>query len=524
MDAVEKRRERPVRNADARGRLPGSRPDSVRATHTQAACLGLLGPIVLLGLGLTGIVVEASSPAAFATSPLPPRAATLPVGMWTNVTPAWSPGAAIWPAMAYSPDVDRVVLLTDGANGGQTWMYDLASTNWTQAPNGTASPGVRALASMVYEPALRKFVLFGGHQIPAPGAYLGTNDTWLFDPTLETWTNVTPLVSPPTRYGQAMAYVPDTGRIVLFGGNHMLCAYCYQGGGFVYSLNDLWAYDAAADTWTNLTPAYSPVADGLPNMVYDPGLKQVFLASGIDGSRWLYDPARNAWQQIGTYISRPQTGNSATAYDAAVGSTVLFEEQYFGSLVNYTWYFNTTSRTWTNVTTFAAPEPRYGAALAYDSKAGVLVLYGGRNYTATLNETWLYRPTPPPRLFAFIRVQPANGPAPLIAAFRGTASGGIGPYTYAWDFGDGTGAWLAAPTHAFVAAGTYTVRLTVRDSVENATTASVTMTIGRGTAGAFGVSLAVGTPWSIGIVTAAAFVAAVATYWILRPRPPPRVS
>jgi len=282
LDAVEKRRERPVRNADARGRLPGSRPDSVRATHTQAACLGLLGPIVLLGLGLTGIVVEASSPAAFATSPLPPRAATLPVGMWTNVTPAWSPGAAIWPAMAYSPDVDRVVLLTDGANGGQTWMYDLASTNWTQAPNGTASPGVRALASMVYEPALRKFVLFGGYQIPVPGAYLGTNDTWLFDPTLETWTNVTPLVSPPTRYGQAMAYVPDTGRIVLFGGNHMLCAYCYQGGGFVYSLNDLWAYDAAADTCM-------PVA-GQPNTWG----RWVMLLSAVEGLYLLGEDARAA--------------------------------------------------------------------------------------------------------------------------------------------------------------------------------------------------------------------------------------
>src|SRR3989475_11040828 len=287
---------------------------------------------------------------------------------------------------------------------------------------------------MVYEPALRKFVLFGGHQIPAPGAYLGTNDTWLFDPTLEPWTNVTPLVSPPTRYGQAMAYVPDTGRIVLFGGNHMLCAYCYQGGGFVSSPNHLRAYDAAAATGTNLAPAYSPVADGLPNRVYDPGLNQVFLASGIDGSRWLYDPARNAWQQIGTYISRPQTGNSATAYDAAVGSTVLFEEQYFGSLVNYTWYFNTTSRTWTNVTTFAAPEPRYGAALAYDSKAGVLVLYGGRDYTPTPDEKWVYPPTPPPPLFAFIPLPPAHRPPPLHPAFPGAASGGTRAFTHPLDF------------------------------------------------------------------------------------------
>ncbi len=58
------------------------------------------------------------------------------------------------------------------------------------------------------------------------------------------------------------------------------------------------------------------------------------------------------------------------------------------------------------------------------------------------------------------------GPAPTTACFAGTAIGGTAPYTYSWDFGDGS-AVVAGPTpcHTYATAGNYTVAMTVRDAV-----------------------------------------------------------
>lgn len=47
--------------------------------------------------------------------------------------------------------------------------------------------------------------------------------------------------------------------------------------------------------------------------------------------------------------------------------------------------------------------------------------------------------------------------------FISTTSGGNPPYTYLWDFGDGTTSTLQNPTHTYTSTGPYTVTLTVMD-------------------------------------------------------------
>jgi len=70
---------------------------------------------------------------------------------------------------------------------------------------------------------------------------------------------------------------------------------------------------------------------------------------------------------------------------------------------------------------------------------------------------------------------PATGPAPLNVLLVATASGGIGPYTYEWAFGDGTNGTGATLNHRFQSKGTYTALVTVRDSAghQRASTVSV---------------------------------------------------
>ncbi len=64
--------------------------------------------------------------------------------------------------------------------------------------------------------------------------------------------------------------------------------------------------------------------------------------------------------------------------------------------------------------------------------------------------------------FTFSPGRPAIGET---VTFSGTAAGGTSPYTYAWTFGDGGTGSGPIVSHAFAAADTYPVNLTVTDSV-----------------------------------------------------------
>ena len=73
---------------------------------------------------------------------------------------------------------------------------------------------------------------------------------------------------------------------------------------------------------------------------------------------------------------------------------------------------------------------------------------------------------------------PTSGNAPLNVSFTGSASGGTAPYSYSWNFGDGSAtSTVQNPSHTYSAAGTYTATLTVTDSASPANTATSTVTV-----------------------------------------------
>jgi len=52
----------------------------------------------------------------------------------------------------------------------------------------------------------------------------------------------------------------------------------------------------------------------------------------------------------------------------------------------------------------------------------------------------------------------------VTTTFSANATGGVGNYTWDWDFGDGNSSVLESPTYAYSTAGNYTVNVTVTDS------------------------------------------------------------
>jgi PKD repeat protein len=62
---------------------------------------------------------------------------------------------------------------------------------------------------------------------------------------------------------------------------------------------------------------------------------------------------------------------------------------------------------------------------------------------------------------------PTSGEVPLTLNFTGSATGGVLPYGYSWDFGDSTSSSEQNPSHTYNDAGDYTITLTVTDSQSN---------------------------------------------------------
>ena len=122
--------------------------------------------------------------------------------------------------------------------------------------------------------------------------------------------------------------------------------------------------------------------------------------------------------------------------------------------------FISTSNTWDEYSTLRTIENNWGLpTLSYDQQAPVILdILATSSGSSALSTSFTHTPA-----------SPITG---TTVTFTGSASGGTAPYSYSWNFGDGTSATQARTTHIFTKAGTYSVAMTVSDA--NSTTATST--------------------------------------------------
>ena len=310
-------------------------------------------------------------------------ASASPAPAWRQLSPATSPSARSYVAMAEDPatsqDVEFGGQVSPGTALGDTWIWN--GITWSNA--ATTGPSPRYAASMAYDAQSGQLLLFGG----ASANGTPQNDTWVWGGTAWTQVNLGG-TSPSPRYAAAMAYDPTTHTVILFGGDTV--------GG---PLNDTWSWNGT--TWSLLTPAGSPPARHSASLAYDPVSTNLILFAGCTihqlqpcdisgvpatlGDTWSWNGT--TWTQLTPATSPSARSGAAFATDTAtdVNQAVLFGgETASGTALGDTWFWTGTN--WVLQSLTPSPPARFAAGFAFDPALGGLLLFGGQD--AALGDSW----------------------------------------------------------------------------------------------------------------------------------------
>jgi len=152
---------------------------------------------------------------------------------WMQLLPS-APFQRTFHSAAYDPGSNRMIVF-----GGQLAFFGTdqndvrilenadgmgGSPAWTPlAPSGTP-PAAREFASVAYDQANNRMILFGGGTFPDSSTLVEYNDVWVLTNAnglggTPVWTQLIPTGLPPqARYGHSVVYDAVTNRLIVFGG------------------------------------------------------------------------------------------------------------------------------------------------------------------------------------------------------------------------------------------------------------------------------------------------------------------
>ncbi len=203
---------------------------------------------------------------------------SLRTGTWVERHPAQAPSPRSDSEVAYDPATDAA-LLVGGFDGstylGDIWSYSLTTQTWSPHPS-SVQPSPRADGRMAYVPSQGRFILFGGNDYNGPNfTFHHLSDTWSYDWNSNVWTVLPTGIAPPARD------YPVLGEDLMA---HLILVSSGYGNRTI--LNDLWGLNLTTDSWSDLTPALSPPPRFAATGGYDPE-NDVFVLVGGAGNEGL---------------------------------------------------------------------------------------------------------------------------------------------------------------------------------------------------------------------------------------------
>ncbi|MCH7550057.1 MAG: T9SS type A sorting domain-containing protein [Candidatus Krumholzibacteriota bacterium] len=214
-------------------------------------------------------------------------------------------------------------------------------------------------------------------------------DVWAFDLATNTWTDITPGsgAAPAGRITPAAVYDPDHHQMVTFSGQGVANAF----------FNDTWKFDLAALTWAQFSPS-SPIPTtryGVATCYDVAGKTQVtfagFTFQGRFDDTWRFDPAGDAWTNVSPPSGSPlERCLHVGCYDALDRVMIIYGGQNGGPLGDI-WAFDLLTETWTDLTPATGPAPRWFSTLEYDVlKNRATMFSGNRSAMGRANDVWVF--------------------------------------------------------------------------------------------------------------------------------------
>lgn len=316
------------------------------------------------------------------------------------------------------------------------------------AASALAQPGARGYVDMVYVPQTGKVLLFGGQASPNP-PYPALGGTWWWDPADGSWTEVTGDPQPSPRSAGHLELHAPSGTVVHFGGGDT------EGGGF-NTLSETWVFDPIAETWTLLEfEGPTPQAEIGEMFAYHEAADVFVLFGGLtlNGFRyvnptWHLDLDARAWTQVEPTTSPRGRNYNAFAYDPANEVLVMSGGVEGGQ--DETWTYDPRGPSWTLIERREGTSEVPYARFVWDPDAATLVRVGGLGPAAA--PLWAFDVA----ANEWRELVPA-GDAPQVSRHAATAVPGIGVVVYG-GLPYGTGEFTDALWVLDVAAGTWEAR------------------------------------------------------------------
>jgi hypothetical protein len=267
----------------------------------------------------------------------------------------------------------------DGATVfGDLWAFDLASDTWSEVAASAPAPAARFGHEAAWVEDVGLVIVFG----QAGSTFF--NDLWAFDPATGTWRQLPAGGAVPVaRYGSCAAVGPD-GRLWISHG--------FTSDGVRFA--DTLAYDFAAGTWTDETPAGDlPVVRCLHGCWWtEDGTLRLYggQTTGVTalGDLWELTVAGTpAWARLAGELPAERNLSARARLD---GATAVFGGQAIdGSFLDDLFVVADGAGPITPVTS-AGPVPaaRAGAELVRDAVAHRLLLFGGRDGAGARGDLW----------------------------------------------------------------------------------------------------------------------------------------
>ena len=361
---------------------------------------------------------------------------------------AAAPSSRTGSRAVYDEEVLSVVMFggmtaPDAATGrayalSETWEFD--GTRWIRRHPAGSPPG-RASHAMVYDSNRDQSIIFGGRA----GSDL-LADTWAYrgDWYSRRWEQIETPNAPAARHLPAAAFDPLRDRMVIYGGQNL----SEDGREFV-NLYDMWEFDGT--TWTQVMAEGPKIRK--PLLSYDEARNQLILLGNdetLATQMYIYDAAAQTWNEVTPEALPPCVNDSAITYDSDKHLTyviggVCVPSDPTKSSPSTEELFAWDGTTWTKVTTERTLFRSVDAAFAYYGNWQALVMFGGTvAYTSNpradtsmfFRENWVTPPldvtSPSPRSLFAMSADPVNEAIWLL----GGSTEGF-PASDFWKFQDG---------------------------------------------------------------------------------------